>query len=163
MQPELSRTEAIKLAKKVANSLPSPPRIYHNENGCVQLWPDYPSSEKILPLQEYPSGTPTFPSSFKVKLLTITFEGEAAKQQNDSFTLVQKLKNIISPQKNNSSVDLLLGGKNVIFFCNWEGRAADYQHTWWFYVSPDRQVKFILESGDNLTSYFDYERMPLPC
>ncbi|MBD1839754.1 hypothetical protein H6F78_00985 [Coleofasciculus sp. FACHB-64] len=157
MQPELSPTEAIKLAKQVANLLPSPPRIYQNQNGCVQEWPNSPGSENILTLQ-YVGGvcipTECYP---KITLLTITFEGEAAKQQNDSVTLVQKLKNRIFSQKSNSSVHLPVGGENIIFVCKWDSpyKRGELKHSWWFHVATDHQVKFILESGDNLISYDD--------
>lgn len=83
MQPELSPTEAIRLAKQVANLLPSPPRIYQNAEGCVEEWPDSPGLENILNLQ-YVGGTPIPLECYpKIKLFTITFEGEAANKQKD--------------------------------------------------------------------------------
>ena len=155
MQPELSLTEAIRLAKQVANLLPSPPRIYQNRAGCVEEWPDSPGSENILSLQ-YVGGTPIPLECYpKITLFTITFEGEAANKQNDSVTLIQKLKDRIFFRKNNSSVSLPLGGQNVVFVSQWGGK-----HNWWFHVATDRQVQFILESGDNLISYYDG---PMPC
>jgi hypothetical protein len=150
MQPELSPIEAIRLAKQVANLLPSPPRIYQNRAGCVEEWPDSPGSENILSLQ-YVGGTPIPLECYpKITLFTITFEGEAANKQNDSVTLIQKLKGRIFFPKNNSSVSLPVGGQNVVFVCQWGGK-----HNWWFHVATDRQVQFILESGDNLISYYD--------
>ena len=125
-QQELSclphMSEIIQLAKRAADGLSSPPRIYRTSGNGISLWPDQPGE------QETTYGTRGM---------------QLPGQDISAGTLPMTLKTILEAGTTQGSCD-------VIFQSEWVSSNETLIHAWKFHVSADRQATFLGESGDEL-------------
>ena len=118
--PQMS--EIIQLAKRAAELLNSPPRIYQTSGNSVSLWPSQPGEIETTygtRGMQLPGGD-IFAGTSPMTLRTLLKAGNSQ------------------------------GSYDVIFQSEWGPSDKTLTHTWTFHVDKDRQVTFIGEEGDDL-------------
>lgn len=180
--------EAIQLAKAVANTLKSPPRIYHEDPSRVDLWTDQPGSVNHWQYWSSLSGTPTLELDYTICCFILTLKVEPSiielpvswdkklrgwfmrekpqpKTYFDGYYIIFDLKSWVESQylhHNYVREWYEIKKDSIEKELNSQHEYRDsLGHYWRFHVKPDGTVNFLGEAGDNLPSDPDL-RMP-PC